>query len=129
MLSRASLAEQKAQEELEIANLFLARYPSDPDWMQLGERAHEELGQSLFWKGDLAGALQNLRAALATTQSLATEYPDNKDYEQDLIEKSTGLPATACATRQTLTKRRRNIRTGSTSPIDWLTNNRSKSHG
>jgi tetratricopeptide (TPR) repeat protein len=86
VLSRASLAEQKAREELEITNLFLARYPSDPDWMQLGERAHEELGQSLFWKGDLAGALQNLRAALATTQSLANEYPDNKDYEQDLIE-------------------------------------------
>jgi tetratricopeptide (TPR) repeat protein len=86
VLSKVSSAQQKAEEELEISGRFLTLNPSDPDWMQLNERAQEQLGQSLFWKGELTQALQYLRLAMATTQSLVARYPDNKDYSQDLIE-------------------------------------------
>jgi tetratricopeptide (TPR) repeat protein len=86
VLSQASLAEQKGQEELKITEHFLALNPADPEWMQLGERAQEQIGQSLFWKGDLVNALKYLQAAMMTAKSLVAKYPDNKDYEQDLIE-------------------------------------------
>jgi tetratricopeptide (TPR) repeat protein len=86
VLSQVSLAEQKAREGLTIADHFLTLYPTEPEWMQIDERAQEELGQSLFWEGDLVGALKYLQAAMATARSLVAKYPDNKDYEQDLIE-------------------------------------------
>ena len=86
VLSRASLAEQKAREALGIADRFLARAPADPEWMHLGLRAREQLGQSLFWKGDLPAALEYLRAAMATARKLVELHPDNDVYKQDLIE-------------------------------------------
>ena len=86
VLSQAALAKQKAEEELKITDHFLALNPTDPEWMQLDERAQEELGQSLFWEGDLVNALKYLQAAMATARSLVAKYPDTKDYEQDLVE-------------------------------------------
>ena len=44
------------------------------------------MAQSLYWKGDLEGALKLLQAAATATQALVANYPDNKDYAQDLIE-------------------------------------------
>ena len=84
--SQASLAKEKAEEELEITHRFLAVNPSDPAWTHLDERAEEELGESLYWKGELAAALQHLRAAMAAAQLLVNRDPDNRDYNQDLIE-------------------------------------------
>jgi tetratricopeptide (TPR) repeat protein len=86
VLSQASLAEQKAREELAITDHFLGANPTDPGWMQLDERAQEELGQSLFWEGDLVNALKYVQAAMGTARDLFAKFPDNKDYAQDLIE-------------------------------------------
>jgi tetratricopeptide (TPR) repeat protein len=86
VLSQPSLARQKAEEALKIADSFLSLRPSDPEWMQLDERAQEQLGQSLFWEGDLVNALRYLQAAMATAQSLVIKYQHSKDYQQDLIE-------------------------------------------
>ncbi len=84
--SQASLAEKTAEEELKIAERFLALNPSDSAWVRLDERAQQELGQALYWKGDLAAALEHLHAAMATGQSLVARYPGNRDDNQDLIE-------------------------------------------
>jgi tetratricopeptide (TPR) repeat protein len=84
--SQASTAEKKAREELAITDRFLALNPTAPEWIELEERAQEELGQCLYWRGDLAGALQYLRTAMTAAQGLVDRFPDNKDYAQDLIE-------------------------------------------
>ena len=86
VLSQASLAEKKAREGLQITEQYLKLNPADSEWMQLDERAREELAQSLFWEGDLDGALANLWQAMATAKVLIARSPDNKDYNQDLIE-------------------------------------------
>jgi tetratricopeptide (TPR) repeat protein len=86
VLSQASLAKQKAREALAMATAFRAREPASPEWMQLEARAQEQLAQSLFWEGDLAGALVYLQGAMSTARGLAEKYPDNNSYKQDLIE-------------------------------------------
>jgi len=86
ILSEPSLADKTGRQELAITSQYLAQNPSDPLWQELNERAQEEVAQSLYWKGDLGGALKLLQAAATATQALVAKYPDNKDYAQDLIE-------------------------------------------
>jgi tetratricopeptide (TPR) repeat protein len=86
VLSQASLAELKAREGLKIADTFLARNPTSPEWMQLVARAQTELAQALFWKGDLEGALAHLQLAVTIAKNLVAKDSDNRDHNHDLIE-------------------------------------------
>ena len=86
ILSEATLAEQNAEAELKIADRLIAKQPANPDWMELEERAQAEVGQSLYWSGDLASALQHLQTGVGTALKLVAIDPDNKDYERDLIQ-------------------------------------------
>jgi non-specific serine/threonine protein kinase/serine/threonine-protein kinase len=69
-----------------LTTLELARtLPADPSTRRTMSLAHEHLGSALLDLGDLTGALESNRRALAIRAALVEAFPLNADYRRALL--------------------------------------------
>ncbi len=69
---------------LEVAQQWAERFPDERSRGALGE-SHVRLARAVMQAGDLTGAQQHAREAIAILEDLATRDPSNTEFRRDLL--------------------------------------------
>lgn len=87
VLGNVETSRNFAQTELDLAKKLIAKNPAKQQWLQLGEIAHGQMSDVLYWGGDAAsGALDEAQAAKDLAAQLVQMTPDSDAFQRDLLD-------------------------------------------
>ncbi len=85
-LGDPAAAQRFAETEAALMDALVARDPANIAWQRLWALSRTRLGNALYWLGDGAGSLKQLRLAEQAAARLAAAHPDDDLLQRNLLD-------------------------------------------